>query len=348
MVLIFTVSALMLYPRTRANFKTPVPHIHDTIGKLMIPWGITYVIFLPDIYLTINGIPWRDHAYIIITMVTIVMCLSCSSWTYMAYLQQGVRQRILQPFILFLPTFITLWYTISPADWLMQTFITVCFVESLLISAYYIKLYFAFIRDLKSNYSNISKKMQHGIWTMWGASIFSVITFILCAVLDSVTWNIVNILVNIFSFVIFIYTSEHLMPLPEKKDGDTTYKPEDIITDEKEYIDIEQMLYDNCEKPLLFCNPDLSLPDLALALGTNRTYLSKWFAMNNNNFYLYINNLRIEYAAELLRSTDDSITQIQHDAGFMSKTTFRKYFLDHFGCSPSEYRKVSPDTESNQ
>lgn len=348
MVLIFTVSALMLYPRTRANFKAPVPHIHDTIGKLMIPWGITYVIFLPDIYLTINGIPWRDHAYIVITMVTIVMCLSCSSWTYMAYLQQGVRQRILQPFILFLPTFITLWYTISPADWLMQTFVIVCFAESLLISAYYIKLYFAFIRDLKSNYSNISKKMQHGIWTMWGASIFSVITFILCAVLDSVTWNIVNILVNIFSFIIFIYTSEHLMPLPEKKDSDTTYKPEDIITDEKEYIDIEQKLYDNCEKPLLFCNPDLSLPDLALALGTNRTYLSKWFAMNNNNFYHYINNLRIEYAAELLRSTDDSITQIQHDAGFISKTTFRKYFHDHFGCSPSEYRKVSPDTESDQ
>ena len=337
MVLIFAMSFVMLHPRTRVIFKSPVPHIHETIGKLMIPWGITYLIFLPDMYFYVNGIPWRDYAYVVVSLVTLLMCLSISPWSYMACLQQKVKQSVFQPAILFLPSVITIWYAINPQDWLLQAFLFIYLAEVAVIVCYYIKLYRAFVRDIKKNYSSFSTSMIHGLWAQWIASLFSVLVFLISMSQDTVFWGVANMLANIFTIVVVIYTSEHLMPLPdetETDENDGTLELED-----NHVVDITKALHDNCESSLMFCNPDLSLQDLSVAVGTNRTYLSKWFADNDTTFYSYINRLRIDHAAHLLLNTDYSIKQIQTDAGFASKTTFRKYFLERFGCSPSEYRK---------
>lgn len=340
MVLIFAMSFVMLHPRMRVVFKAPVPHIHTTIGKLMIPWGITYLLFLPDIFFFINGIHWRNHAYVVVSLLTALICLSTSPWSYMACLQHGVRQYIIQPIILFLPSIITIWYAIAPKEWLLQAFSLVFMMEIAVIACYYAILYRAFVSDIKKNYSSISTNMIHGLWAQWIASLFSVFMFIISVSQDTVLIGIVNMFANIFSISVIIYTSEHLMPLPQNIETEGSCDvPEDCHV-----IDMSKALYDNCEANLLFCNPDLSLQDLSIAIGTNRTYLSKWFADNETTFYSYINKLRIEYAARLLLTTDDSIKTIQTDAGFASKTTFRKYFLDHFECSPSEYRSRSSDT----
>lgn len=342
MVLIFTMSFVMLHPRTRVIFKAPVPHIHSTIGKLMIPWGITYLLFLPDIFFFINGIQWRNHAYVVCGLLTSLICLSTSPWSYMTCLQQGVKQYIIQPVLLFLPSIITIWYAIAPQEWLLQAFFLIIMMEIAVIACYYVILYRAFVRDIKKNYSSISTNMIHGLWAQWIASLFSVFVFIVSVSMDSVFTGIVNMLGNIFSISVIVYTSEHLMPLPQETDAEESSDvPDDIYV-----TNISKSLHDNCEASLLFCNPELSLQDLSIAVGTNRTYLSKWFADNDTTFYNYINKLRINYAAQLLLTTDDTIKTIQTEAGFASKTTFRKYFIDHFGCSPSEYRSRDSDTVS--
>lgn len=342
MVLIFTMSFMMLHPRTRVIFKAPVPHIHATIGKLMIPWGITYLLFLPDIFFFINDIQWRNHAYVVVGLLTALICLSTSPWSYMTCLQQGVKQYIIQPLILFLPSVVTIWYSIDPKEWLLQAFFLIFMVEISVIAYYYVRLYRAFVCDIKRNYSSISSNMIHGLWAQWIASMFSVFVFIFSVSQDNVFSGLVNMFANILSISVIIYTSEHLMPLPHDIETGGSYD----VPEGCNVIDMSKVLHDNCEANLLFCNPELSLQDLSIAIGTNRTYLSKWFADNETTFYSYINKLRIDYAARLLLTTDDSIKTIQTDAGFASKTTFRKYFLDHFGCSPSEYRSRGTDTMS--
>lgn len=346
MVLIFTMSFAMLHRRTRVIFKAPVPHIHNTIGKLMIPWGITYLIFLPDIYFYINDIPWRDYVYVVVSLFTLLMCLSISPWSYMACLQQKVNHLIFQPAILFLPTVITIWYAIAPQEWLLQVFLIVFLVEVAIIVCYYIILYRAFVRDIKKNYSSFSISMIRGLWAQWIASLFSVVVFLINVSQDTALWGIVNIFANIFSIAVVIYTSEHLMPLPQASETEDSIEGYDEQENQEELeehyiIDMVKALSEKCEQTLLFCNPELSLQDLAVAVGTNRTYLSKWFADNDTTFYHYINKLRVDYAAQQLLTTDDSVKKIQCNAGFASKTTFRKYFLDYFGCSPSEYRKCA-------
>lgn len=94
------------------------------------------------------------------------------------------------------------------------------------------------------------------------------------------------------------------------------------------------------EKEKIFLDPNLNLIDLAETLGTNRTYISQF--LNNEmhcSFYDYVNTLRIEFAGELLKTSDDKIEFISVRSGFSSITTFRRIFLKHYGVTASAFRK---------
>lgn len=90
----------------------------------------------------------------------------------------------------------------------------------------------------------------------------------------------------------------------------------------------------------LYLTPKLKLSDVAKLVGTNRTYLSQYFNQENGQtFYDYVNNYRIKYAEELLRTSSAPLVCIAEEAGFNSLSTFRRVFANHYGCSPAEYRK---------
>ena len=100
-----------------------------------------------------------------------------------------------------------------------------------------------------------------------------------------------------------------------------------------------QRLFDE-EK--LFLNPKLKLSDVAREVGTNRTYLSRYFNQENGHtFYDFVNNYRIKYAEELLKSTSANLQEIADRSGFNSLSTFRRVFAATHGCSPTEYRNTS-------
>jgi transcriptional regulator GlxA family with amidase domain len=56
-------------------------------------------------------------------------------------------------------------------------------------------------------------------------------------------------------------------------------------------------------------------------------------------FSAYLGQIRVEYAASLIRTTTRSLTDIWLAAGFDSQRTFNRVFRAAFGTSPSEYRR---------
>lgn len=89
-------------------------------------------------------------------------------------------------------------------------------------------------------------------------------------------------------------------------------------------------------------NPRLSLVDLAMMIGTNRTYLSNYLNNTlNTTFYDYINGYRIKAALSMLHNADATTTMVEiaENSGFNSISTFRRVFRRVNGCSFGEYRQ---------
>ena len=85
-------------------------------------------------------------------------------------------------------------------------------------------------------------------------------------------------------------------------------------------------------------NPHFSVDNLCLELGMNRTKLYS-FAKQATELTLanYIRKIRLDKAAELLKTTDKLISEVCYEVGIDSPSYFTRAFKEQFGVSPSEY-----------
>lgn len=86
-------------------------------------------------------------------------------------------------------------------------------------------------------------------------------------------------------------------------------------------------------------NPKFSVEDLADKLGVSRVQLyRKVKAIIGINISDHINNVKLEKAAELLKSNEMNISEIAYSLGFSSPNYFSTAFKNKFGVSPKEYK----------
>lgn len=93
-------------------------------------------------------------------------------------------------------------------------------------------------------------------------------------------------------------------------------------------------------------NENPSLADLALRNYVSKQYLSVLFRKETGqNITAYVHARQLAHAAELLRSTSQSVEEIANQCGQGNVSYFTKMFKEHFGISPREYRKSTQDDE---
>jgi len=86
---------------------------------------------------------------------------------------------------------------------------------------------------------------------------------------------------------------------------------------------------------------DISREGLAAHLNINTDNLGKAFKIiTGKKINDFINELRINDAAEQLKTTNDKIIDIAYNVGFESLATFNRIFQKLMHASPSEYRKI--------
>lgn len=91
----------------------------------------------------------------------------------------------------------------------------------------------------------------------------------------------------------------------------------------------------------LWRDPALTLAGLARILGTNTTYLSRGLgSAAGENFNSIINRRRVAEMQRLLAMPAEQrdLLTLAFDAGFNSKASFNRAFLDFAGMSPSQWR----------
>lgn len=88
-------------------------------------------------------------------------------------------------------------------------------------------------------------------------------------------------------------------------------------------------------------NKELSLEEIAAAASFSMFHFHRIFkAVIGETVSEFTRRLRLELAANrLISNYPDNITQIAFDCGFSSSQNFAKAFRQHFGMTPSAYRK---------
>lgn len=86
----------------------------------------------------------------------------------------------------------------------------------------------------------------------------------------------------------------------------------------------------------------ISLDDLAKEAGMNPKYFCRFFRSITHQTPLdYVNNYRVEQAAQKLLTTDLSVTDISLECGFNDSSYFVKVFRKYRGLTPNQYRKAN-------
>ena len=125
-----------------------------------------------------------------------------------------------------------------------------------------------------------------------------------------------------WSFIALSGLMKNLKLIPAATNSDFKLAP-DIIS----YINI------NFQKPL-------TIKHLSREFGYHPSYIAHIFCDQLKiPFRTYLGAVRSEEAANMLSTTDKSITEIAYECGFGSLNTFCRCFKKHFLQTPSQYRK---------
>jgi YesN/AraC family two-component response regulator len=114
-------------------------------------------------------------------------------------------------------------------------------------------------------------------------------------------------------------------------------KPEEVAAssmDEKFLKHLLRVFEDHISEP------DFSTEEFASEVGMSRMHLNrKLQALTNQSTHEFIRTLRLKRAAQLLKKTTGSVSEIAYSLGFNSPSHFANAFRKQFGQPPSIYSK---------
>ena len=198
---------------------------------------------------------------------------------------------------------------------------------------YYVRALIQYGRWLRENYVDMEHK------EVWQSLLFVVALFIIYEVYFTNPGEMVreymaqvNTLVIILFLLWRVETLQQLEPATEESE------------EVPKGLNIVALLEKHCEDQQLYLQHDLTLQQLATTIGTNRTYLSSYFAQQGITYNAYINQLRIEHferlhAKAVALSRSVTAQELALESGFRSYSTFAAAFKKHKGISPAAWMR---------
>ena len=197
-------------------------------------------------------------------------------------------------------------------------------------------------RWLRDNYADLEHKE---VWQNFVVLVFIVLVFTVCA--TDLEGSVYDYAIQILSTALVCYllwrveTLSDLsiaQPLPfseaeETSPIDEAIDPDDSLSDTDS---IGTLLQQYCINAQLYLQHDLTLLQLAQAIGTNRSYLSLYFSRQGMTYNAYINDLRIRHFIELYRQAvaeqrPFTAQQLASESGYRSYSTFSLAFKQRMG-----------------
>lgn len=287
--------------------------------------------------------PWMTDPYIEnVVSLTDVVCTPFVIAFFLEATRPGIvtTRRLAAGIALFLLPLTG--YLVTGHVMAIQAAYVLSFVASLVSFILIIRYVISYNRCVTENYSytqNISVKWVAGSATAYFAWFF---TYFLC--FNKTTWGSEAVF-DLFSIAIWLvmwrFSSKHHViiemlgkeqPVAEPKAKRRTSSKESFFT---------QVLARKMDEEKAYLNPRLSLTELALSIGSNKSYLSEFLNSQGTTFYDYINVFRVAEACRLLESVKPgertSMAAVSKNSGFNSIASFNRYFYKIKGMTPTAY-----------
>lgn len=305
--------------------------LHRVLGFVIAFWAL---LELKDLLLYLSDVLRGSYWANLLMMIDMTAVPACSYYL-LELLSPGWlnAKRILSLGSLFVV--LVAGYALTGSDGWLYAMYTYSVLYAITIVAVLVIASHRYNAYLADNYSNTERLNVD--WLRWATLLLAVcLTGWLCSCLYS-SW-ISDSLYYLSSLLlwgtIYYYGEEQQVPAAVE-----TSEPE--IPNYPPPKNFEQQLHVQLVEKEIFLQPQLTLSDLAAAIGTNRTYLSNYLNSTLQvTFYDYINRFRIERALQMIDDPANrmTMTEIAELCGFNSLSTFRRTFARMKGCSFAEYR----------
>ena len=248
-------------------------------------------------------------------------------------------------------TFFTAVYAIWPCE--KTTFAYMLFLWfyawSIVIIGY-IKMrhYLSYVRK---NYSNIDNIDVSWLRPVFFFAVIGQLAWLFTSLYSTVVTDIIYYVTNIILWLLVLHYSWNFHPITIEADNN---KEDDINAEVLSSKTSSQpiprgLLEQLMEQEELYMQKDLTLSELAQAMGTNRTYVSNYLnAVYHQTFYDYINQLRINRKSIPIITAHPEYTFefVAAESGFASISTFRRAFIKLTGQTPSQYAAKCKERET--
>lgn len=139
-----------------------------------------------------------------------------------------------------------------------------------------------------------------------------------------------------FPLIVVLLTSLVALPLVFSRSG--TRSPSVLMPD-AETEEVTARLEELMNAHRLYLDPELSVQRLAKRLHLPaRTLSASINATQGVNMSQHVNTFRLAHAARLLVTTDESVTRIAAQSGFLARSNFYREFQRIYRQSPTDYR----------
>ena len=257
------------------------------------------------------------------------------------------RRRPLWPICVLMTPFVAVltWCIISRSDDLLLVLFVYFLLMCLGLIIYMVRAIRQYGRWLRDNYADLEHK------EVWQGFVVLAIYLLVYAIYSlDVGELIYEYAMEVIIIVLVCYLLWRVETLSDLSlsEGNTKNVSTSVTFTEK---NIGLLLKQHCEEPKLYLQYDISLPQLAQTIGTNRLYLSQHFSSQGMTYNAYINGLRIQHFIKLYHDAvathqPMSVRQMAHQSGFRSYSTFNGAFKQSMGMTATEWMHNVGTSES--
>lgn len=292
----------------------------------------------------------KDYTYIFTLIIASVQALLFTSTLIVLvnirFITRKKIYRHLLPILIFSVLLIGSYLTaIRPLYKVIYNLFTLYYLFQLVYYSRLLHIQFQLYKDQFNNYfSGHGQMYLQWIRTGYILCLISGVAVLFCILLAHKQSSYLNVFLIFFFFyfginyINYVFAFHFIQPIV---DPETQTDAQDAAR-AKIYTrsDMKEAINQWAEKKE-FLNKTLSIEEVARALQTNRTYLSKYINSEMQiNFKTWINDLRIEEAKYLIQNCPElSIGEIGTLAGFIEKSNFSRQFQKSTGITPYLFRK---------